>query len=48
MTPDSILPALRATCRTLQIIVLALATGVCMLAVVAVEAGKLTVHHRPL
>jgi hypothetical protein len=38
------LPTLRATCRTLQIIVLALATGVCVFAVIAVvqTKGRLT------
>jgi hypothetical protein len=40
MIPDSALPTLRATCRTLQIIVLALATGVCIFAVIAVMNGK--------
>lgn len=40
MIPDSALPTLRATCRTLQIIVMALATGVCIFAVIAVVKTK--------
>lgn len=40
MIPDAALPTLRATCRTLQIIVVALATGVCIFAVIAVVKTK--------
>jgi hypothetical protein len=40
MITESVLPTLRATCRTLQIIVLALATGVCIFAVIAVMKAK--------
>jgi hypothetical protein len=49
MIPDSALPALRATCRTLQIIVLALATGVCVFAVIAVlnSQGQMTWEFPP-
>ena len=36
MIPDSVLPALRARSRTLQMIVLGLAIGACVLAVIAV------------
>ena len=49
MIPDSALPTLRATCRTLQVIVLALATGVCIFAVIAVvqTKGQLTWEFPP-
>lgn len=49
MIPDSALPTLRVTCRTLQIIVLALATGVCVFAVIAVvkTKGRLTWEFPP-
>jgi hypothetical protein len=40
MLPDSVLSTLRATCRTLQIIVLAMAIGVCIFAVIAVVNTK--------
>lgn len=40
MIPDSVLPTLRNACRTVQIIVLALASGVCIFAIIAVMQTK--------